>query len=229
MLARLPQTVKVTRTDVVQPYALLCMGHDGGLAIHVLPTTTRVVCQNTLNLALSRDGKQAMVVRHTESMKGKIERARQQLGIIGQRVEQFEHESQVLQAVSLQETELTGYAEQFFPTKVKPDFTDGAALLSTMVAAKQQGGELMRDLLAGHYAETERIAQRNQGILEQILDNWERDPARDTAWGAYNAVSQYADHQKKYQSADSRLHSVWFGAANDLKQEAYSAALALAV
>src|SRR5262249_14303423 len=207
----------------------LCMGHDGGLAIHVLPTTTRVVCQNTLNLALSRDGKRAMVVRHTESMKGKIALARQQLGIIGERVDEFEHQAQALQAVSMKETQLKDYVEQFFPTKVRPDYTDGAALLNSMVASKQAGGEMMRDLLAGHYAETERTAKRNEAVLEQILANFEADPARGTAWGAFNAVSEYADHQKKYQSADSRLNSVWFGAANDLKQDAYTAALALAV
>src|SRR5262249_14170850 len=149
MLARIPKTVEVTSKDVVKAYALLCMGHDGGLAIHVLPTTTRVVCQNTLNLALSPDGPRAMVVRHTEAMKGKNPLARQQLGIIGERVDQFEHQAQALQAVSMKETQLKDYVEQFFPTKIRPDFTDGAALLNSMVASKQAGGEMMRDLLAG--------------------------------------------------------------------------------
>src|SRR5215813_5631933 len=59
-------------------------------------------------------------VRHTESMKGKIALARQQLGIIGERVEQFEHEAHALNRVALKDTELTGYVEKFFPTKVKP-------------------------------------------------------------------------------------------------------------
>ena len=131
--------------------------------------------------------------------------------------------------MSLNQTQLRGYVEQFYPTKVRPDFTDGAALLNRMVDAKQAAGDVMRDLLAGHLAETERIAKRNQAILEQILVNFEGDPARGTAWGAFNAVSEYADHQKKYHSADSRLNSVWFGAAHDLKQDAFNAALALAV
>jgi phage/plasmid-like protein (TIGR03299 family) len=227
MLARFPTTVQVAHGDEVKPYALLCNGHDGGLAVHILPTTVRVLCNNTLNLALNQANGQALVIRHSQSLKGKIALARRHLGIIGQRVEQFQEEAQALARVSLQETELRGYVERFFPTKPKPDFSDGAALLSTIVGGQQDRSEVVRDLLAGHYAETERIAQRNRGILEQIVDNFERDAGRGTAWGAYNAVSQYADHQARYRSPDSRLNAAWFGAGNDLKQEAYQAALNL--
>jgi phage/plasmid-like protein (TIGR03299 family) len=229
MLAKIPKEVKVTGKDVVNTYALLAMGHDGGMAVHVLPTTTRVVCQNTLNIALGAADKNKLVVRHTQSMKGKITLARHHLGVVHEKVDEFAHQAQALHAVSMKETQVKAYVEQFFPTRVKPDFTDGKALLQTIVASKQQGDDVVRDLLAAQYAETERIAKRNEGILLQILDNHDKDPAAGTAWGAYNAVGEYADHQKKYQSADSRLSSVWFGAGNDLKQEAYSAALAMAV
>jgi phage/plasmid-like protein (TIGR03299 family) len=229
MLARIPTTVEVVPGDEVKPYALLCNGHDGGLAVHILPTTTRVVCNNTLNLALNQAGGKELVVRHSQSLKGKIELAKRHLGIIGQRVEQFQDEAQALARVLVAtEARMRSYAERFFPTKRKPDFTDGAALLNTIVNGKQGSQEVVRDLLAGHFAETERIAKRNAGVLEQIQDNFERDPARGTAWGAYNAVSQYVDHQAKYKTPENRLSSVWFGSGDDLKQEAYSAALAMA-
>jgi phage/plasmid-like protein (TIGR03299 family) len=42
-LARMPQTVEVVKGDEIKPYALLCMGHVGGLAVHILPTTVRVL------------------------------------------------------------------------------------------------------------------------------------------------------------------------------------------
>src|SRR5262249_54852845 len=96
-------------------------------------------------------------------------------------------------------------------------------------ATQQDRAEVVRDLLAGHFAESERIARRNAAILQHILDNFEGDPARGTAWGAYNAVSQYADHQAKYKTPDSRLNSAWFGAGDALNQEAYAASLAMAV
>jgi phage/plasmid-like protein (TIGR03299 family) len=228
MLARIPQTVEVVKGDKIKPYALLCMGHDGGLAVHILPTTVRVLCNNTLNLALNQAGGKELIVRHSQSLKGKMELARRHLGIVGQRVDEFRQEAEALARVSMKETELTGYVERFFPTKIRPNFTDGAALLNRIVNGQQDRTDIVRELLAGHYAETERIAKRNQAILEQIIENHENDPARGTAWGAYNAISQYADHQAKYRTADSRLNSAWFGAGNELKQEAYAAALAMA-
>jgi phage/plasmid-like protein (TIGR03299 family) len=228
MLARIPQTVEVVKGDEVKPYALLCNGHDGGLAVHILPTTVRVLCNNTLNLALNQAGGKELVVRHSQSLKGKIELAKRHLGIIGKRVGEFEKQAQALARVSMKGTEVTAYVEKFYPTKMKPNFTDGAALLESITNGQQARSDVVRELLAGHYAETERIANRNQGILEQILANYENDPASGTAWGAYNAVSEYADHQARYKTADSRLNSAWFGAGNELKQEAYTAALALA-
>jgi hypothetical protein len=162
-------------------------------------------------------------------MKGKIALARQHLGVVGERVDKFQHEALALARISMKETEVTDYVEKFFPTNQKPDFSNGADLLDRIVKDQQDRTDAVRRLLADHYAETERIAKRNEAIMEQILANHDRDVARGTAWGAYNAVSQYVDHDKKYQSADTRLNSVWFGAGNDLKQDAYAAALAMAV
>jgi phage/plasmid-like protein (TIGR03299 family) len=228
MLARFPQPVEIRKGDEVKPYALLSNGHDGGMAVHILPTTVRVVCNNTLNLALSpTDGQ--MVVRHVQSLRGKIELAKRHLSVIGQRVEKFQDEAQLLSRVLVaSELRLRNYAEQFYPAHTKPNFSDGKALLSAIVNGKSDRQEVVRDLLAAHYAESERIAKRNAGILDQIVDKFERDPARGTAWGAYNAVSHYVDHQATYKTPENRLSSVWFGSGDDLKQHAYSAALALA-
>jgi phage/plasmid-like protein (TIGR03299 family) len=229
MLARIPTSVEVRPGDEVKPYALLCNGHDGSLAVHILPTTTRVVCNNTLNLALNQARGKELVVRHSQSLKGKIELAKRHLGLIGERIEKFAEEGQLLSRVLVRtEERLRSYAGQFFPDKLKPDFSDGKALLSQIMNRKQQSQEVVSELLAGHYAATERTAKRNAAILEQIVGNFEADPARGTAWGAFNAVSQYVDHQAKYKTEENRLNSVWFGGGDDLKQEAYSAALAMA-
>jgi phage/plasmid-like protein (TIGR03299 family) len=228
MLARIPNTVKVRKGDEVNPYALLSMGHDGGMAVHTLPTTVRVVCDNTLNLALGKADRH-LIVRHVQSLKGKMALARHHLGVIGQRVEKFADEAQLLSRVVVAtEQRVRSYAEQFYPARTKPDFSDGKALLNQIMSRKHQNQDVVSDLLAAHYAESERTAKKNGVILDQIVDNFERDPAKGTAWGAYNAVSQYVDHQAKYKTDENRLNSVWFGSGDDLKQKAYVSALALA-
>ena len=48
-----PKDIQVAKDDLVVPYALVCNGHDGETMLRIMPTTTRVVCDNTLTLALS--------------------------------------------------------------------------------------------------------------------------------------------------------------------------------
>lgn len=74
---------------------------------------------------------------------------------------------------------------------------------------------------------TRRVNQR-----EQILDLHENglgaELSRGTAWGAYNAVAEYADHIATInKDADQRLNYVWFGGGQDLKDEAFKLANAM--
>lgn len=52
ILARIPGFLEVVRGEEHQPYLLLVNSHDGKMAVRLLPTFVRVVCQNTLQLAL---------------------------------------------------------------------------------------------------------------------------------------------------------------------------------
>ena len=44
----------IKAADEIQPYVLLTNGHDGCAALRMIPTSVRVVCWNTLTLALSK-------------------------------------------------------------------------------------------------------------------------------------------------------------------------------
>lgn len=48
--------------------------------------------------------------------------------------------------------------------------------------------------------------------------------ARGTLWGAFNSVTEYADHLMPNEDPDSRLHSIWFGRGEQLKQRAFQLA-----
>ena len=52
LLAELPGNIVVGKKDTVKPYALFTNSHNGSIAIDVRLTTVRVVCRNTLSLAL---------------------------------------------------------------------------------------------------------------------------------------------------------------------------------
>jgi phage/plasmid-like protein (TIGR03299 family) len=81
--------------DVVKSYLLINTSHDGSIAIQASITPVRVVCANTLNLALNRtkkrDGvKQSFKIRHTQSAEGRIQVARETLGLANVYMDEFD-------------------------------------------------------------------------------------------------------------------------------------------
>jgi len=80
ILLKVPETVKVLGDDVEQ-YVVFSQGFDGSAAVDVCPTPVRVVCQNTLQMAIS-GAKRRWHVRHMGgSMSERIDEARQAIGL----------------------------------------------------------------------------------------------------------------------------------------------------
>jgi len=81
LLAKMPQ--KKILGDKVDPYICFTNTHDGSGAVRVCMTPIRVVCNNTLNLAL-KDAKRMWSTRHVGDIQGKLEEAKQTLGLAEQ-------------------------------------------------------------------------------------------------------------------------------------------------
>ena len=74
MLAKLPQRYIISG-DEITPYLVFMNSHDGTGAIKAAMTPIRVVCMNTLNLALST-AKRSWSTNHVGDIRGKLEDAR---------------------------------------------------------------------------------------------------------------------------------------------------------
>ena len=66
--------------DKTNLYLIVYTSHDGSVAVQTAITPVRVMCQNTLNLAMKR-AKQSFKIRHTQTAEGKIAQAREALGL----------------------------------------------------------------------------------------------------------------------------------------------------
>ena len=77
LLARMPQDYIITG-ERISPYLVFSNTHDGSGAIKVALTPIRVVCNNTLNLALST-AKRSWSMIHTGDIQGKLEEAKDTL------------------------------------------------------------------------------------------------------------------------------------------------------
>lgn len=104
--------------DKTKTYLLLNTSHDGSVAIQASITPVRVVCQNTLNLAL-RSVKQSFKIRHTQSAEGKVAAAREALGVTFAYMDKFEKSAQALYQTAMTDAEFIKIVSTIYPKPEK--------------------------------------------------------------------------------------------------------------
>jgi phage/plasmid-like protein (TIGR03299 family) len=222
MLCKIPTEYRIVKDDVVQPYTLLCNGHDGSLALKVFPTSIRVVCWNTLRCALGAyaDG---ITVHHYAHIERRAQKAKEVLGLSVKEIEGSIEQMRQLAKGKVKQAEIDDYFGRLFPTLVKP----------------AEAAQVKKGII---YADSENIAERNKAIDEAVrrLLQDERQTMKGvegTYWALYNAVSQWADHERPHgrvavdtqvAAANKRFNDVFFGEASRLKSRAFELALTLA-
>ena len=104
--------------DRVNTYLLVNTSHDGSVAVQASVTPVRVVCQNTLNMAL-RGVKQTFKIRHTQTVDGRIAAAREALGLANTYMDAFEVEMQALYAAEITKAQFDKIIELAYPRPEK--------------------------------------------------------------------------------------------------------------
>lgn len=80
ILAKLPSYIRVKGNDIVDKYLLLSASHDGTSLIRAKLTPIRVVCNNTLSMALA-GAEQEVRIRHTASAEERLEVGHKIIGL----------------------------------------------------------------------------------------------------------------------------------------------------
>lgn len=114
LLARLPREYIITG-DRITPYLLFSNSHDGSASIKVAMTPIRVVCQNTLNLALAT-AKRSWSTIHTGNINDKMEEARQTLFTAENYMVELGKEFETLHKIAITDKKLMQYIEWILPT-----------------------------------------------------------------------------------------------------------------
>ena len=89
---KLPETMLIGGIDAVDMYIVACNSHDGTSAFRLLISPVRVVCANTLSLAIRR-AQSSFSIRHTSGAHGYIGQARAALGLTFKFAEAFQAEA----------------------------------------------------------------------------------------------------------------------------------------
>jgi len=120
MLAKMPHRY-IIGGDEIAPYMVVMKAHDGSSGIKVAMTPVRVVCQNTLNLALS-SAKRVWTTKHTENVMNRVHEARETLMLAEAYMGGLGREIDALSKIKLTDKKVMEFMQEFFP--VTEDMTD---------------------------------------------------------------------------------------------------------
>lgn len=116
LLARLPEE-KILGDEVI-PYLCFTNGHDGYHTITAALTPVRVVCCNTLNLALERSPRK-WSTKHVGDVKGKLEQARETLQLTHSYMQELDEVANKLADTKVSEEECRAVLDNIFPVSEK--------------------------------------------------------------------------------------------------------------
>lgn len=121
LLARLPREY-IIGGERISPYLVFSNTHDGSGAVRVAVTPIRVVCNNTLNLALDT-AKRSWSMVHTGDIKGKIQEAKDTLFMAEEYMDNLGREFERLRKVQMTDEQVKEYIELLLPLEKNATLT----------------------------------------------------------------------------------------------------------
>jgi len=199
LLTKLPSNIVPIRGDEVIPYILLANGHDGLLMVHIKFTPIRVVCQNTLAMALKEESGRHVAVRHTRNLQNRLNDAAILMGIIKSTVKK---------------------AETLWSRMVKRELRDKNVEIyfRSVFGGKEED---QRD-------DENDLPQRPlTGLKKKAMENFESDDNKrlrihGTLWAAYNAAIWAVDRGRNSQK--DRVDDLCIGEGAHIKEKAMTEA-----
>lgn len=216
IMAKLPGNLDIGDGDIVEKYILLANAHDGSMQVVMKRTPVRVVCDNTLSASLyygtSED--REVKIRHTTNLMTRMESTREALQLSEAYFALFAQHAAQMADTRASEAKVRAIAAKVF--EFDPYVLQGENFSKLKLAATDRVVELFS----------------GDGLGSKL------STSQGTVWGAYNAFTQYIDNEigvagsrgknpDAAKIADLRLDNTWFGRGQSMRQNAWSASLAL--
>ncbi|MDE5718041.1 MAG: DUF932 domain-containing protein [Lachnospiraceae bacterium] len=165
LLARLPREY-IIAGEQISPYLVFSNSHDGSGAVRVALTPIRVVCNNTLNLALATASRSWSMI-HMGNVRDKMQEAKNTLFMAEAYMESLGEEFECLRGMKVTDSQVEEYVEKLLP--LEKDATE---------TREKNTLKLRKDLLHRYYAAPD---------LRGVGKN---------AYRFINAVSDFATHSQ---------------------------------
>jgi phage/plasmid-like protein (TIGR03299 family) len=205
VLGKLNQDPKeVVPGDEVNQHILVLNGHDGKISFRAFPTNVRVVCNNTLNVALKSGLTKKYKARHNHLVKVKADLIRSEIADLQQLFDESVDKFKVLAGANVKDED---QLKLYFQKVLKEDVQEEDA-------GKEYKDDSKRPLPTLIRLFEEGVGQNLPGVS-------------GTWWAAFNAVSEFITHVRG-RNSDARLDNMVLGVGNLLSERAINLGLAAA-
>ena len=232
--------------DEIVNNLLFTISHTGKHANSALNTPVRVVCANTMRLAMGRADD---IVRHNHRAVFDADALKVALGVSSENFGELEELAKAMAKRSLEGDEEVNYFQTIFGGKERVDdngkiirseavrkamayfrgqeFAPTTARKETKDAQLARQQEFIDAVMSG--TSVDEIKMEPELVSEpskEINMGWDKPSARGTLWGAFNTVTYMSYHKPVRDfGQDSRLDKAFYGSGpNDLKTKAMTAA-----
>lgn len=197
--AKLPNYIKVGNNDLIEKYLFLTTAHDGKGSIIAAFTPIRIVCNNTLNAALSNCSNM-VTIRHTTGALDRLKEAHKVMGMVNTVSPILEQVFNHWSTVKIQDPEIR-------------------KLIQTAMAPNKEVLENIR------LNKDDEISTAFKNICDDIFsytmisETQQFETTKGTLFGAYNAVTGYFQNVRKYKDNDAKLKSILFGGTAQIRAQ----------
>lgn len=180
--------------DLHKAFLLFSTSHDGSMSYTFRTCDTRVVCNNTLNIALGEKTASKFKIRHTKNSGDEVIDAHEALNGLAADVRTVEQKLNFLANRKVTRESLDTIFDRLFPKRKQ---ADGAPVNTT------RRDNILAEILKC-YESNDRDAFPEQ---------------RGTSYNLLNAITEYTDHSRSTQGG-RRAESAMFGSGDRLKSQA---------
>ena len=215
-LAKISEDFALAGDDLIKGYLLINQPHIVGRSMTIKLTPIRVVCNNTLTMALGMNNTASFRMPHVKEFGDDvIQAAEDALGLSATAMTEFRKNATLLSQTKAKHSDVLDYVGQIYQPLMIAEYRKEQLLRSE--------GKLL--------GMQEPLKDKLNKFPSLVMDALDQSPgahlksAKGTWWGAVNAVTYVEDHLRESQTPGNALHSAWFGAAANRKSQALSLAI----
>jgi phage/plasmid-like protein (TIGR03299 family) len=215
-LAKISEDFELAGDDLIKGYLLINQPHIVGKSMTIKLTPIRVVCNNTLTMALGQSGTASFRMPHVKEFGSDvIQAAEEALGLSASAMTEFRNNATLLSKTKAKHSDVLDYVSEIYQPLMIADYRRDQLLRSE--------GKLI--------GMQEPLTEKLNKFPSLVMEALDRSPgahlksAKGTWWGALNAVTYVEDHLRESKTEGNALHSAWFGAAANRKSKALDLAI----